>query len=124
MTHDPHDSSDPKTAVAEPTAVVRRRLKNRRPAETFEVELSSHRYVVTIGRFESGEVGEIFINNTTKQGSKVDRAARDSAVLASLGLQYGISVQTLARALSRTESGKPDSVLCAVLDALSKEASR
>jgi hypothetical protein len=122
MTHDPHapDTSDTVTP-GERCAVMRRRLPNRRLAETFELEVNGHRYVVTIGRFENGEPGEIFINSA-KTGSQIDRAARDSAVLASLGLQHGISVEVLARALSRTASGKPDSVLCAVLDRLAAKA--
>jgi hypothetical protein len=98
----------------------RRRLPNRRLAETRELEINGHSYTVTVGRFANGEPGEIFINSA-KTGSELDRAARDSAVLASLGLQHGISVHVLARALSRTANGKPDSVLCAVLDMLAAE---
>ena len=38
----------------------RRRLADRRLAETFELEVGSLRYTATIGRYADGMVGEIF----------------------------------------------------------------
>jgi hypothetical protein len=99
---------------------TRQRLPNRRAAEVIEFEIGVFKYTATIGRFADHSPAEIFIY-VAKTGSELERSTRDSAVLASLGLQHGIPVQMLARALSRTESGKPDSVLCTVLDGLAKE---
>ena len=41
----------------------RRRLADRRLAETFELEVGSLRYTATIGRYADGTVGEIFLQN-------------------------------------------------------------
>jgi hypothetical protein len=41
----------------------RNRLPNRRPAESFEVELEGLSYTATVGRFTDGTIGELFLNN-------------------------------------------------------------
>ena len=41
----------------------RRRLSNRRPAETFSIEVGGLNYVVSVGRFDDGSLAEIFISN-------------------------------------------------------------
>src|SRR5262249_18063490 len=69
--------------------MTRERLSNRRPAETFDLEVGGLRYTCTVGRFGGGELAEIFLSNG-KAGSDSDTAARDSAVVASIALQYGV----------------------------------
>lgn len=101
--------------------MTRRRLPNRRNSEIREFEVAGFRYIACVGRYPDGSPAEIFIN-AAKTGSELERSARDGAVLASLALQHGIPLETLRRALSRTESGKPDSALCFVLDELAKES--
>ncbi len=98
----------------------RRRLPNRRLAETIAFEVAGFAYTATVGYFPNGQPAEIFLN-ASKTGSELERGARDAAVVASIGLQHGIPVETLRRALSRTESGEPDSALCFVLDELAKK---
>lgn len=99
---------------------TRRRLPNRRAAEIATFEFNGFVYTATVGRFPDGTPAEIFLN-TARTGSELERSTRDGAILTSLALQHEISLNTLRRALSRTESGEPDSALCFVLDELAKE---
>jgi ribonucleoside-diphosphate reductase alpha chain len=93
----------------------RRRLADRRLAETFELEVGSLRYTATIGRYADGMVGEIFLQNH-KPGSQSDSNARDAAVAASLALQFGCPIETLQRALLRGSRGRPSTPLGAAVD--------
>ena len=87
----------------------RERLPNRRTAETFE-QAAELRYVCTIGRFIDGRLAEIFLSNDNA-GSHADACARDSAVICSIALQYGVPVYVLARALMRDSRGRPETPL-------------
>jgi len=93
----------------------RRRLPNRRPAETFGIEVGGLNYVVSVGRFDDGSLAEIFISNG-KAGSDSDTAARDSAVVASIALQYGVPAEVIRRALMRNRDGSVCGPLGAALD--------
>jgi hypothetical protein len=97
----------------------RRRLENRRPAETFELEAAGLRYTCTLGRFPDGTIGEIFLQNHKPASS--DCNARDAAVAASLALQFGCPLKTLQRALLRDSQGCPSTPLGAAIDAIAKE---
>src|SRR5262245_66662763 len=94
---------------------ARNRLPNRRAAETFTVEVGNLRYVVSVGRFADGGLAELFISNG-KAGSDSDTAARDSAVVASIALQYGVSLEVIRHALMRNRDGSACGPLGAALD--------
>jgi ribonucleoside-diphosphate reductase alpha chain len=98
----------------------RRRLPNRREAENFDVEVGGLRYTCTGGRFPDGTLAELFISSG-KAGSDADTAARDSAVVASIALQFGVPVDTLRSALMRNRDGSACGPLGAALDFLAKE---
>jgi hypothetical protein len=101
---------------------LRTRLPNRRGCTTFAFECGAHRYVATVSYFATGELAEIFVGNG-RAGSHVDAAAKDSAILASLGLQYGIPLEVIRKALLRDSHGTPSSPLGAALDILAGEGS-
>ena len=67
---------------------ARRRLPNRRRNTTHDLELDGRRSSVCVGYFEDGTPGETFISGP-KIGSEMDSVLQDSAILASLALQYG-----------------------------------
>jgi hypothetical protein len=92
-------------------AAARQRLPNRRPAETWDI---------TVGYYESGQVGEIFLTNH-KAGSAAGMMASDSAVLCSIALQHGVPIETLRHALMRDSRGRPSGPLGVVLDQLAQE---
>jgi hypothetical protein len=102
-----------------PRTMTRERLSNRRLAETFEVEVGGLRYTCTIGRFPDGRVGEIFLTNT-KPSSQSDSNARDSAIAASLALQFGCPLEVLQRALLRDSHGRASTPLGCALDILAE----
>ena len=93
---------------------TRSRLPNRRPSETFALECNSLSYLATISRFQDGRLAEIFIN--AKAGSDSDAAAKDAAVVASIALQHGVSVDVIRHALLRDAHGRASSPLGAALD--------
>jgi hypothetical protein len=96
-------------------SALRRRLPDRRSASSFEFEVGSLRYTATVGRFPDGRIGEIFLQNH-KPGSQSDANARDSAIAASLALQFGCPLETIRRALLRDSHGRPSTPLGAALD--------
>ena len=57
---------------------ARKRLPNRRHAETFELTVGGLRYVCTVGLFADGMIGELFLSNH-KSNSTADTNARDAA---------------------------------------------
>jgi hypothetical protein len=99
-----------------PQRKVRERLPNRRLAETITLPRDSGLlYNATVGRAADGRVLEIFLSNS-KPGSQSDCNARDSAIAASLALQYGCPLEVLQRALLRDPRGRPSTPLGAAVD--------
>jgi hypothetical protein len=96
----------------------RRRLPNRRASEQVAFECNGLKYIATVSFFADGELAEIFINNA-KASSHSDSAAKDSAVVASIALQFGVPVSVIRGALLRDARGVASSPLGAALDALS-----
>jgi hypothetical protein len=95
----------------------RRLLPSRRASETFEIEICGLRYTATVSRFPDGRIGELFLQNH-KPGSQSDSNARDSAIAASLALQFGCPIETLQRALLRDSHGRPSTPLGAAIDVI------
>jgi hypothetical protein len=100
---------------------ARSRLANRRPAETFEFEVSGLRYTATVGRFPDGSIGELFLNNH-RSNSAADTSARDAAIAFSFAVQHGADPEAIRHALSRDSHGHASGVLGAALDHIAGEA--
>jgi hypothetical protein len=49
------------TACEGAPMTTRNRLPDRRPAESFELEVEGIRYTATLGRFPDGTIGELFL---------------------------------------------------------------
>jgi ribonucleoside-diphosphate reductase alpha chain len=96
---------------------ARKRLSNRRASETFELTAAGLRYRATVSRFDDGRVAEVFLSNH-KVGSHADTAARDSAVVCSLALQFRVPLETIRRALMQDNHGRPNDPLGVALDRL------
>lgn len=101
----------------------REQLPRRRAAETLTFELQEGSaalcYVGTLGYYENGQPGEIFLN-ALKQNTPVDANARDAAIAASLALQFGCPIETLRHALTRNPDGSPATPLGKFLDLVSE----
>src|SRR5262245_21964771 len=50
---------------------ARKRLPNRRHAETFELTVGGLRYVCTVGRFADGMIGELFFRTTNQTAPQI-----------------------------------------------------
>jgi hypothetical protein len=99
----------------------RARLPNRRASEQIAFECEGFKFVATVSRFPDGRIAEIFLTNG-KCGSDSDVAARDSAVVCSIALQFGAPLDTIRRALIRDSQGRPNGPLGAALNILAGEA--
>jgi hypothetical protein len=102
--------------------MTRRPLPNRRDCSTFSIEASGMAYTISVGKFPDGSLAEIFIASN-KQGSHADTAARDSAVVASIALQYGVPLEVLRKALLRNSHGVACGPLGRALDYVSEHES-
>jgi hypothetical protein len=101
----------------------RERLPNRRASETFAFRCADMDYTASISRFADGRLAEIFITNH-KVGSGADTAARDSAIVCSIALQFGADVETIRKALCRDGRGNASGPLGVALDIIADEAGR
>jgi len=97
----------------------RRRLTDRRLAETFELEVAGQRYSCTVGRFPDNSIGELFLNNS-KSNSAADTHARDSAIVFSFAVQHGADPEAIRRALSRDSQGRATGPLGTALDHIAR----
>ena len=79
-------------------------LPSRRANTTFELECNALRYSCSFSCFADGRLAELFLQNH-KAGSQADANARDSAVAASLALQFGCPIETLRNGTASTPLG-------------------
>ena len=96
---------------------LRKTLPPRRLAETFTVTHWNQPFSVTVGFYDDGTLGEIFIN-VSKSGADLAHVAHDAGVTLSLGLQHGVPIESIQHAVTRDNNGAPSSILGAVVDAL------
>lgn len=94
-------------------------ILNRRPAYSFSLAFGTQ-FEVSIGLLETDEPGEVFITGG-KVGTQVEALARDSAILISLCLQHGCSLETIRKALTREFDDTPSSIAGALADAIERE---
>jgi ribonucleoside-diphosphate reductase alpha chain len=97
----------------------RKRLPDRRFAETMNFSVDGQNYICTIGRFpDTGQLAEIFINSSMKLGSMADINAIDGAFAVSLALQYGCPLEVLRSGMKRNADNSPQGPLGAALDTI------
>lgn len=103
---------------------MRKRMANRRLAVHFKfdhVTVAGSRYFIgSVGFFEDGTIGELFINTEMKAGSEADINAADAAVAISLALQYGCPLEVLREAMKRNVDGSPMGPISHALDLAQK----
>jgi ribonucleoside-diphosphate reductase alpha chain len=73
---------------------VRRRLPDERPAITHKFSIAGHEGYLTVGMFEDGTPGEIFLV-MAKEGSTISGLMDAFATSISLALQYGVPLKAL-----------------------------
>ncbi len=88
-------------APASPPAPRRRRLPDERRAVTHKFSIGGHDGYVTIGEYDDGDPGEIFVV-MAKEGSTVSGLMDTVATLTSIALQYGVPAEVLVNKFSHT----------------------
>lgn len=105
----------PATAALAPTAAtdttldgrivvkgaVRRKLPKVRSSRTYKFEIADLEGYFTVGEFEDGTPGELFIS-VSKQGSTLSGLMDSFAISVSHGLQYGVPLKSYVRTLRGT----------------------
>ena len=81
-------------AVKEMTQPVRHKLPDERDAITHKFDIAGHEGYITVGLFEDGSPGEIFLV-MAKEGSTISGFADAFAQAVSYALQYGVPLQVL-----------------------------
>ena len=79
----------------------RRRLPDERRAITHHFSVGGQEGYVTVGLYEDGQPGEVFIR-MAKEGSTVSGLMDSFATVVSLSLQYGVPLRVLCEKLSHT----------------------
>jgi ribonucleoside-diphosphate reductase alpha chain len=90
-----------KAAEAKPATLQRRRLPDERRAITHKFSIAGHEGYITVGMFEDGSPGEVFIT-MSKEGSTISGLMDSLATSISLALQYGVPLHVLCDKFSHT----------------------
>ncbi|HET7625120.1 MAG TPA: vitamin B12-dependent ribonucleotide reductase [Verrucomicrobiae bacterium] len=75
---------------------LRRRLSDTRTAITHKFDIAGHEGYLTVGLFEDGQPGELFIT-MAKEGSTIGGLMDTIGTLTSMALQYGVPLETLLK---------------------------
>lgn len=75
---------------------VRRRMPETRVSLTHKFEIAGHKGYVTVGLFDDGLPGELFIQ-MNKEGSTIGGLMDTVATLTSIALQYGVPLESLVK---------------------------
>ena len=85
--------------AAAPASPYRRRLADERQAITHKFSVGGHEGYLTVGMFDDGTPGEIFIT-MSKEGSTLSGLMDAFATMVSLSLQYGVPIKVLVNKFS------------------------
>ena len=75
---------------------LRRRLPDTRTAFTHKFDIAGHEGYLTVGLFEDGQPGELFVT-MAKEGSTIGGLMDSIGALTSMALQYGVPLDALVR---------------------------
>jgi len=92
---------DRKKAGANGDRPARRRLPATRQSLTHKFSVGGHEGYITVGLFEDGTPGELFIN-MAKEGSTIGGLMDVIGTETSMGLQYGVPLEVLVEKFSHT----------------------
>jgi len=75
---------------------VRQRMPETRVSLTHKFDIAGHEGYITVGLYENGEPGELFIQ-MAKEGSTIGGLMDTVATLTSISLQYGVPLESLVK---------------------------
>jgi ribonucleoside-diphosphate reductase alpha chain len=96
------DAQDEKEAEAEVTMAepVRKKMPLERESITHKFNIAGHEGYITAGKYDDGTLGEIFLTDIGKEGSTLRGLLNAFATAISLGLQYGVPLETFVQKFS------------------------
>jgi ribonucleoside-diphosphate reductase alpha chain len=96
------DAQEEKQAEAEVEMAqpVRKKMPRERESITHKFAIGGHEGYITAGKYDDGTVGEIFLTDIGKEGSTMRGLLNAFATAISLGLQYGVPLETFVRKFS------------------------
>jgi ribonucleoside-diphosphate reductase alpha chain len=95
------DAQEEKGAEAEVIATpVRKKMPRERESITHKFSIAGHEGYITAGKYEDGNVGEIFLTDIGKEGSTMRGLLNAFATAISIGLQYGVPLEIFVRKFS------------------------
>jgi ribonucleoside-diphosphate reductase alpha chain len=84
----------------EATRPARRRMPRERQSITHKFSIAGHEGYITAGMYPDGTPGEIFLTDIGKEGSTIKGLMNAFATSVSIGLQYGVPLESLVRKFS------------------------
>lgn len=94
-------ATEPATGEYVVKGAVRRELPRTRTSKTYEFRLADLKGFFTVGEYEDGTPGELFIN-VSKQGSTLSGLMDSFAISVSHGLQFGVPLKSYVKTLRGT----------------------
>jgi ribonucleoside-diphosphate reductase alpha chain len=94
------DAKDAKDKETEQPLPSRKRLPRERDSLTHKFSVAGHEGYITAGRYEDGSLGEIFLTDIGKDGSTLRGMMNAFATAISIGLQYGVPLETFVKKFS------------------------
>jgi len=96
------DAQDEKGAEAEVQMAepVRKKMPLERESITHKFNIAGHEGYITAGKYDDGTLGEIFLTDIGKEGSTLRGLLNAFATAISLGLQYGVPLETFVQKFS------------------------
>jgi ribonucleoside-diphosphate reductase alpha chain len=96
------DAQDEKEAEAEVVMAKpeRKKMPRERESITHKFSIAGHEGYITAGKYDDGNVGEIFLTDIGKEGSTMRGLMNAFATAISLGLQYGVPLEVFVRKFS------------------------
>jgi ribonucleoside-diphosphate reductase alpha chain len=96
------DAQEEKQAEAEVEMAqpVRKKMPRERESITHKFSIAGHEGYITAGKYDDGTVGEIFLTDIGKEGSTMRGLLNAFATAISLGLQYGVPLETFVQKFS------------------------
>jgi ribonucleoside-diphosphate reductase alpha chain len=91
------DAGEKKDEPVEEARPVRRRMPRERQSLTHKFSVGGHEGYLTAGEYDDGALGEIFLTDVGKEGSTIKGMMNAFATAISIGLQYGVPLETFAR---------------------------
>ena len=94
------DAQKGEEEVTETAKPERRKMPRERESITHKFSIAGHEGYITAGKYEDGSIGEIFLTDIGKEGSTLRGMLNAFATAISIGLQYGVPLETFVKKFS------------------------